>query len=141
MSKQKSEKSANGLSFTVREEVSSYKDISAWQEDIIESFPRQTQCPICIKGQFQLSIQGAVANGVCSNCKTSIPYQFYDTRYLYIDNLAEHEPMKKRIAELEAENEWTVIETEADLPEIGKQVYLCYEPPAPIVERYKYGRS
>ena len=68
--------------FAIRESVVD------WQENIIEDFPCGTVCPICRTGKFQLSISGAVATGECDKCKTQVPYQFYDTRYPYLDEIA-----------------------------------------------------
>jgi len=66
---------------------SMYDDGNDWIDETMETFPKDVQCPICEKGKFECSINGAVVNAVCNNCRSSVPYRFYDTVYPHLENL------------------------------------------------------
>jgi hypothetical protein len=66
-----------------------YENADNWRDDTVNSFPKDVLCPICRNGKFQLSLSGAVANGACDCCQTSVPFRFYDSEYNYLKELAE----------------------------------------------------
>jgi hypothetical protein len=66
---------------------SMYAESNEWIDELMNTFPKDVKCPVCERGAFEVSISGAVVNGVCGVCRTSVPYRFYDMIYPFLDNL------------------------------------------------------